>query len=315
MAAGTTGPDLVIAGAARSGTSYLASVLSAHPRIDAGVIKEPNYFSREMRRGPEWYDSLYRPREPGLLRLDASMSYTFPHFPTALQALAQAAPDAFVVYAVREPIARALSHFQLHRLYFKNEAAETFGAALRSNRVYLGTSDYAHWLNTLANHFPTSRFLLAPFSAIIGQTAGVGNLICRLVGLEELPDDTSFAQTHRNEVVEFRHDAIKKARRWVKKRRAYPRLRRAVGTDRLRALRGRLTREAAQQTLEEALQSCDAEQIEQLDALYASARLAVEQALTEQDSRLTLQWRESWAGTVPERHPLLAASSSRQGRG
>jgi hypothetical protein len=315
MSAGRTGPDLVIAGAARSGTSYLASVLSAHPRIDVGVVKEPNYFSRELERGPRWYDGLYRPREPGLLRLDASMSYTFPHFPTALQALAQAAPNAFVVYAVREPIARALSHFQLHRLYFKNESAETFGAALRSNRLYLGTSDYAHWLGTLAGHFPSSRFLLVPFPAITGHTAGVGNLICRSIGLAELPEDTSFAQTHRNEVVEFRHDAIKKARRWVKKRRAYPRLRRAVGTDRLRALRGRLTREAPQQTLEQALQSCDAEQVDQMETLYASARLAVGQALTEQDSRLTLEWAASWADTVPEHHPLLDAFSSRQGRG
>jgi hypothetical protein len=49
--------------------------------------------------------------------------------------------------------------------------------------------------------------------------------------------------------------------------------------------------------------------------LYASARLAVGQALTEQDSRLTLEWAASWADTVPEHHPLLDAFSSRQGRG
>src|SRR5919106_479728 len=50
------GPGIVIAGAARSGTSYLAAVLGAHPDIDAGAVKEPNYFSREHERGPGEYD-------------------------------------------------------------------------------------------------------------------------------------------------------------------------------------------------------------------------------------------------------------------
>lgn len=310
-----TGPDLVIAGAARSSTSYLASVLSAHPRIDAGAIKEPNYFSREFGRGPDWYNGLYRPREPGLLRLDASMSYTFPHFPTALGEVAKAAPDAFVVYVVRDPIARALSHYQLHRVYFKNEPARSFGAAIRTNPLYLGTSDYARWLQSLAQHFPSSQVLIVPFSAVTKEGADVGNLICRSVSIEELPEDISSAEAHRNEVVEFRHGGIKQARRWVKKSGAYPWVRRAVGTERLRALRAGLTRKVPQPTLEQALRTCDAELVEQMQTLYASARLAVTEALTEQDGRLTLGWALSWTDSVPEHHPLLATTASRQGRG
>jgi Sulfotransferase domain len=315
MAAGMTGPDLVIAGAARSGTSYLAAVLGSHPRIDAGAIKEPNYFSRELQRGPEWYDGLYRPREPGMLRLDASMSYTFPHFPAALATLAESAPDAYVVYAVREPIARALSHYQLHRIYFKNEPAQDFGAGLRRNPLYLGTSDYARWLDSITARFPTRRVLVVPFSAITSRTAEVSNFICRALDLEELPEDTAFAEAHRNDVVEFRSDAIKRARRWVRRRGAYPRLRQAVGTERLRTLRGKLTRKAPQQTLEQALLSCERQQIEQMQALYSSARAAVLQALTDQDSRLSLQWTPSWSDSVPEHHPLLDPTSAGLGRG
>ena len=44
------GPDLAIVGSARSGTTFLAAQLAEHPSIDAGAVKEPNFFSREYGR-------------------------------------------------------------------------------------------------------------------------------------------------------------------------------------------------------------------------------------------------------------------------
>ena len=88
----STGPDVAVVGAARSGTTYLAAQLAAHPMIDAPAVKEPNFYSRYLDKGEAWYDDLFPPRAPGHLRLDASVSYTFPHFPDALAALAKASP-------------------------------------------------------------------------------------------------------------------------------------------------------------------------------------------------------------------------------
>ena len=79
---------MAIVGAARSGTTYLAAQLGAHPCIDPGAVKEPNYYSREFERGRSWYDGLYAPSTPGMYRLDASTSLTFPQFPEALGRLA-----------------------------------------------------------------------------------------------------------------------------------------------------------------------------------------------------------------------------------
>ncbi len=135
---GLIGPDVVVAGAARSGTSFLSALLATHPGIDPGAVKESNYFSREYDRGPAWYDGLYSARRPGLRRLDGSMSYTFTHFPEAIPRLAADAGDAVVVYAIRHPITRLVSHFQLHRDYFTNEPAETLGEALTFSDVYSG---------------------------------------------------------------------------------------------------------------------------------------------------------------------------------
>ncbi len=305
------GPDVVIAGSARSGTSYLASLLSAHPDVDPGAVKEPNYFSRELARGPEWYDGLFAPRRDGLLRLDASMSYTFTHFPDALDALRAASPDARVVYAVRHPLRRLLSHYHLHRDYFRNEPAAELGAALASSTVYRGASDYAFWLPRLAEHLDEGRLLLVPFPVITGARDELATVLGRFTGLDPSPWRSSAsgqgAQEHRNQVVAFRSTGILRARRAVRRAGLYPALRRTLGSDRLRRIRAWSTRPVETESLAEALATCSAEQLDDLRQLYFSARDAAGAALATQDARLGLGWAASWSAECPDADPVEAA--------
>lgn len=314
MRSTSAGPDIVIAGAARSGTSYLAALLGAHPDIDPGSVKEPNYFSREYERGPQWYDDLYESRRDQLLRLDGSMSYTFPHFPDALPRLAEASSRARVVYSVRDPLSRTLSHYQLHRDYFGIEAAQTFGEGLASNPVYLGTSEYDHWIFVLYEHFPADQVLLVPFDVVTADGHAVATLVCDSVGLPPPPPEVEpSAEAHRNEVVEFRHGSIKWTRRMVKRSGAYPWIRRTVGTDRLRRLRSRMTRKVTAESMDEALASCGLAQLNQLSAMHRASRMATAAALRAQDARLGLDWASVWERTcsTDEDPPALATLSGR----
>ncbi len=296
------GPDLVIAGAARSGTSFLASMLGQHPQVDPCAVKEPNYFSREHARGPDWYDGLFARREEGLLRLDASMSYTFSHFPDALDRLAAAAPDAYVVYAVRHPVARLLSHMQLHRDYFRNEPARTLGEALRSSEVYAGASDYADWLPRLEKLFGPDRLLVVPFPVVTGRREELVTTVAAATGLTAGPllDGAETAGRHRNQVVEVKGQGVLHARRLVRRWGFYPALRRALGPERLRKVRDWSTRPVDTESLAVALETCDAEQHHQLEELYSSARAAVTSTLRSQDERLGLSWGEAWATECPD---------------
>lgn len=308
------GPDLVIAGAARSGTSYLSALLSSHPQIDGGAVKEPNYFSREFGRGPDWYEGLYEPRRPGLRRLDSSASYTFPHYPTALSRLAAASPEAVVIYVVREPVARTLSHYRLHREYFGNERAEDFGSAITTNEIYLGTSDYGRWLRKLSTLYPADQVLVVPFTLVTDQAVMVSNRIAGMVGLSGLPQRAAMqAAAHRNDVVEFRHPAVKRIRRWVKRSGYYPWVRRRVGTQRLRRLRSTLTKAAPDDGLSAALGTCTDDSLEALQTLYSSARSVVMDALKEQDGRLGLGWSSVWAQEVPETNASLLQANRHRG--
>jgi hypothetical protein len=312
------GPDILICGSARAGTSYLASLLGADPRVDPGAVKEPNFYSREWHRGIEWYERLYEPRRKGLLRLDASVSYTFAHFPAALVNVAAHAPGATVVYSVRDPIQRLLSHYLLHRTYFRNDDAPTLGAALTGRDVYSGASDYAHWLGALYALFPVDRVLVVPFDIVTTRPDQVVSLVLETRGLGEGPSDQtdSRAGDHRNEVVEFRNPALRRAWRAIHVSGAYPHLRRLLGIDRTRRLRGLMTRTSHTERLPEALTSCTREQLLALDRLYASAQVATAQALAGQDARTGHEWAAAWAASCPasgSRELREALESRRQG--
>ncbi len=293
MTADSSGPDVVLAGAARSGTSSLAAQLGAHPDIDAGKIKESNYFSRNFGRGPEWYEGLYGCRTPGTLRLDASTSYTSPEFPDALTRLAEASPAVFVIYAVRRPTERALSHYLLRSHYFENDKSRNFGAALRESAFYQETSDYSRWLPTIEQLFGDQRMLVVPFEMITSRSPEVNEQICRRLGLSAPPDAREVATTHKNGVVRYRSQTMRRAARSFRQSAAYPWVRHLLGAERLRKTRGLITQQAQLPTADEALASCDDAQRCLLQQLDSRAGQAVGDYLSRQDKRLELDWSET----------------------
>jgi hypothetical protein len=293
---GGIGPDLVVAGAARSGTTQLTARLGMHPSVDPCVVKEPNYFSREYDRGEDWYDSYFAPREGGLARLDASVSYTFPQFPQALDRLAAASPDAYVVYVVREPLARAVSHYHLNKFYFGHEKAADFGAAVRSGSPYLDVSDYEHWLGRLHATFADDRVLVVPFQSVASRGQEVADVVFGGLGLGPFDDvDEGELSAHRHNVVTFRGQASRRLTRTLRHSRAYPAVRRVLGAHTVKRIRSLVTAPVPDMpSVADELQSCDAQQRRDMERLRERAEESVTSHLAEQDARLGLDWSGDW---------------------
>ena len=290
----TAGPDLAIVGAARSGTSLLAAHLAAHPQIDASAVKEPNYFSRHLSNGADWYEGYFAPRAAELYRLDASVSYTFPQFPDSMSRLAAASPSVFVVYVVRDPVPRAVSHYQYYRHYFGHEVAPDFGSALRRDSYYTDVSDYRRWLAALSAALPPEQLLVVPFAAVTRSSHVVAELICSRLGLPAPPNAEREAAGHQNNVVTFRSDRVRRLTRTLRHSRGYPTVRRALGANRLRRIRSAVTSVPVIPSFDESMATCDAGQLAELEALRVSAEGAVEQWLEKQDQRLGLSWAAQW---------------------
>lgn len=112
-------PDFLVIGAQKCGTTALYAYLRWHPRITGPAWKEVSYFDRHYGKGERWYRGQF-PSRPWL-RLtggrsgrsqhvgEASPSYVLhPHAPQRVRALL---PDARLVLLLRDPVDRALSHY------------------------------------------------------------------------------------------------------------------------------------------------------------------------------------------------------------
>lgn len=107
-------PDFLIVGAMKCGTTTLQAQLAAQPGVFMTTPKEPNFFSDDavFARGLDWYRGLFADAAPGDLKGEASTHYTkLPTHPRTLERLRPHLPAARIVYMIRNPLQRAVSHY------------------------------------------------------------------------------------------------------------------------------------------------------------------------------------------------------------
>jgi hypothetical protein len=108
-------PNLFVVGAAKAGTTSLCDSLATHPGVFVCEPKEPHFFSAAAhplsgRIGDERrYLELYRRAGDATVLVDASVSYLWD--PASAAAIRRAVPDAKAAVVLRDPVARAYSHY------------------------------------------------------------------------------------------------------------------------------------------------------------------------------------------------------------
>jgi len=105
-------PNLIIIGAAKAGTTSLHHYLSLHPDVFMTSRKELRYFSHEdrWRRGRSWYEAQFG--HGSKVRGESSPSYTqYPRFKEPPERMHALVPDARLIYLVRDPVERLVSHY------------------------------------------------------------------------------------------------------------------------------------------------------------------------------------------------------------
>jgi len=122
------GPDLLVVGAKRAGTTSLWHYLRQHPGVlplypSAEHLKGLYYFDVHYDRGERWYRSHFataawrarRERELGHPTVAAEASPYYLFHPLAAERAHSLLPDARVVVLLRDPVERAYSHWKERR--------------------------------------------------------------------------------------------------------------------------------------------------------------------------------------------------------
>jgi len=107
-------PDFVIVGAMKCGTSTLHAQLAEQGRFFMSEPKEPNLFSDDdvYAKGLAWYRGLFDAAGPGQIKGEASTHYAKrPTYRDCMARLLETLPDIKIVYMMRHPVDRLISHY------------------------------------------------------------------------------------------------------------------------------------------------------------------------------------------------------------
>jgi hypothetical protein len=111
-------PDFIVIGGMKCATTTLHEQLARQPGIVMSRPKEPNFFSDDdtYTRGLGWYGALFGDAPEGVLCGESSTHYTkLPTHPHTVERMARAIPRPMLIYLIRHPIDRLISHY-VHEL-------------------------------------------------------------------------------------------------------------------------------------------------------------------------------------------------------
>jgi len=154
-------PNLVVIGAMKCATTSLHYYLGLHPEISMAAEKELHFFvaERNWSRGLAWYERQFAGR--AAVHGESSTTYArFPHYSGVAARMHALLPGAKLVYIVRDPVDRALSHY-VHECAAGRED-RPLEEALRasSGNPYLDLSRYATQIEQYLPYYSRDRILI-----------------------------------------------------------------------------------------------------------------------------------------------------------
>lgn len=184
-------PDFLIAGTYRAGTTAMYHALGQHPDVFMAPNKEPRYFTERLDRGPGWYASLFTGAGPDQRIGEASPDYLYRR---AGERIAATLPGVRVVLLLREPIARATSHYWMR--HNNGIEARSFAEVVEAELggvpdLYVGPGRYAEQLEDLAAWIPRASIHLELFESFSADPAAVYVRVCRFLQItaDRMPAD------------------------------------------------------------------------------------------------------------------------------
>lgn len=196
--------QFVIIGAQKCGTTSMAEQLSMHPSVRLCAQKEPHFFSKNYKTKAfaEYHGLFPNPVESGCIYGEASTSYSFmDEYPETAERLYRYNPHLRLIYMLRDPVARAESHFN-HRL--RNGAlnhADPF-RALEENEQFIQRSQYARQLKHYLRFFNRQQISIIVFEDYVRNPRPVVEKTLKFIGVD--PDTLGELDTRPKNISDAR---------------------------------------------------------------------------------------------------------------
>jgi hypothetical protein len=187
-----------VAGVARGGTTAMFNVLQQHHSLGFSETKEPHFFDNEKMcwENPK-YDELYHAKfstcAADALLGEATPIYSY-WLPT-MRRIKDYNPEAKIIIILRDPVARAISHWRYNRLIGWDNL--DFTTAIRAGRErllsgnvghaklfsYVERSLYANQIDRINYYFPRDQVYYCQVARLSADPLGLADDVCRFLGV------------------------------------------------------------------------------------------------------------------------------------
>ena len=199
-------PQFIIAGAPRSGTSWLYEVLDRHPCIEMARPRrpEPKFFlvDDEYEKGLSYYSRRWF-SEIDTEKAAGEKSANYLESETAALRIAASLPLVRLIFCLREPAARALSNYRWTRMNgledlepidaieHESEREQLYDQHQKYSRPYSYFSRglYAQHLRPYLREFPRSQILILRFEDVVVHPDEAITRVHEFLGMPKRPHD------------------------------------------------------------------------------------------------------------------------------
>jgi len=180
-------PDFVIIGAMKSATSSLAEQLGMQDGVFMTEPKEPNFFSNDdiYARGEHWYSSLFGEADAADIKGEASTHCTkLPKYPETITRIKRYCPDTKLIYIMRHPIDRLVSHFTHNWTMAMLQKDTSIETAIKDYPPLIEYGLYKKQLDPWLEAFGHERILPVFFNSLLSEPQQELERIAKFIGIK-----------------------------------------------------------------------------------------------------------------------------------
>lgn len=181
-------PDFIIIGAMKCATSTLHDQLARQPGFVMSEPKEIYFFSDDdvWKKGVEWYAAHFADAPDDALCGESSTHYTkLPTYPHAVDRLRYHLPHAKLIYVMRHPIDRLISHF-VHE-WSERTVPDDIELAIRECPRLVDYGRYAYQLAPFIGAYGSDRILPVFFDRMVAEPQAELERVCRFLEYSRPP--------------------------------------------------------------------------------------------------------------------------------
>jgi tetratricopeptide (TPR) repeat protein len=200
----TNGPNFIIIGAQKSGTTSLENYIAQHPQVIPAIKKETHFWYRDFRKGIDWYLAHFPPipRSENYITGEATPNY-LENYQAAKQ-IYNVFPEVKLLVILRNPVDRTFSQYhhwiKFNWDYRSFETAINYELEILSKNPekpqgnekywqqpsnYIGRGIYIEFINKWLGVFPREQILILKAEDLYQKPVNTMKQVFEFLGLPE----------------------------------------------------------------------------------------------------------------------------------